>query len=370
MTQMPSVKKNILFVNNTSEMGAGTSQSLCLLLKYLSPSYGISVVSDRKSQELPKTLLKMDIPHYAYHNRTIIFLPELIYHILTKNIDLVYGNNLSGRTRVAFWAARITRRPYIWHIRESLEKDDKRGREVCLANAVIANSKDTARRLIEFAGVKIPLVITNGLELEAYQVNKDLCRNQLIKQLGCSSDAIFVINMGRVCIQKNQIEAIQVGLNTLKRYPQTHFLFLGALQDSAYVNQIYQKINTSGYQDHFHILGHIKDFIPYLLGSDILFHTSRTESQGRVILEAMASKLPVIAYETGGVGEAVVRGETGHLRRFGDMDGLAQDLGQLLESPTLRSTFGNAGYLRVQKYFTAENTAMGVKSVINKILSG
>jgi len=368
MTKMPCVKKNILFVNNTSKMGAGTSQSLCSLLKYLSPFYGVSVVSDRKSQELPKALLEMDIPHYAYHDRAILFLPELIYHILAKNIDLVYGNNLSGRTRVAFWAARITRRPFIWHIRESLKKDDKRGKEVHLANAVIANSIDTARRLIEFAGVKIPVVISNGLEFEAYQVNKDLCRNQLIKLLGCSSDSIFVINMGRVCSQKNQIEAIQVGLNILKKYPQTHFLFLGALQDSVYVNQICQKINTSEYQDNFHILGHIKDFIPYLLGSDILFHTSRTESQGRVILEAMASKLPVIAYEVGGVGEAVVQGETGYLRPFGDIDGLAQDLGQLLESPTLRSTFGSAGYLRVQKYFTAENTAMQVKNILDKVL--
>lgn len=358
----------ILFINNTSKMGAGTSQSLCLLLKYLYRTYNISVISDRESQELPQTLTKLNIPHYAYHDRTLLFLPELIYLILTQKIDLLYGNNLSGRTHVAFWAAKITGRRYIWHIRESIKTNDKRGKDVHIADAVIANSEDTARRLVEFARVKAPIVIPNGVELEAYELDKGSCRNQLIKQLGCTSDSIFVINLGRICEQKDQPEAVRVGLKILERHPQTHLLFLGDLQDSDYINQMNQEINVTTYQDHFHILGHINDFTPYLLGSDILLHTARWEPQGRVVIEAMAARLPVIAYEVGGVGEAVVQGETGFLRPLGDIDGLAKDLAQLLESPTLRSTFGNAGYLRVQKHFTAENTAMQVKSVLDKVL--
>lgn len=349
-------------------MGAGTSQSLCLMLRYLADSYATSVVTDRESPELPKALAKLNIPHYVFYDRTILFLPQLIFYILSRRIDLIYGNNLSGRTRVAFWAARITRRPYIWHIRESLKRDDKRGKEVHMADAVIANSEDTAKRLNEFADVKGVTVIPNGVEFEAYELDKGSCRQQLIKQLGCESDSIFVINLGRICEQKNQLEAVRVGIQILESYPQTHLFFLGDLQDSDYLNQMKQEINASRYQDHFHILGHINDFIPYLIGSDVLFHTSRTESQGRVILEAMAARLPVVAYEIGGVGEAVVQGETGFFRSFGDIDGLAKDLGQLLEDQLLRNTFGNAGYLRVQKFYTAENTAMQVKNVIDKVL--
>jgi glycosyltransferase involved in cell wall biosynthesis len=358
----------ILFINNTSKMGAGTSQSLCLLLKYLDHTYNISVISDRESQELPQALTKLNIPHYAYHDRTLLFLPELIFLILTQKIDLVYGNNLSGRAQVAFWAAKITGCPYIWHIRESLIANDKRGKDVDRANAVIANSVDTARRLMEFAGVKASFVIPNGVELEAFESDRDYCRQQLINQLGCASGSIFVINLGRICEQKNQPEAVRVGIKVLERYPQTHFLFLGDLQDSDYLNQMTQEIGTTRYQDHFHILGHINDFIPYLLGSDILLHTARREPQGRVILEAMAARLPVVAYEIGGVGEAVVQGKTGFLRPWGDIEGLVSDISDLLVNKNLRQEMGNAGYLRVQEQFTAINTALQIKDVIEKVI--
>lgn len=362
-------RKKILFINNTSRLGAGTSQSLLLLLKYLSPHYNVSVVSDRRSEDLPGALSELGIPHFAYRDRTLFFLPQLIMHILTNKIDLVYGNNLSGRTRVAFWAARFTRRPYIWHIRESVRENDQRVKEIHRANAVIANSEDTAERLRKNSDVKTPVIIPNGVEIEAYVLERDSCRKQLIKKLGCASDSIFVINLGRICEQKNQPDVVKVGINVLKSFPQTHFLFLGELQDSDYIQQMNQEINKSEYQDHFHILGHINDFIPYLVGSDILLHTARWEPQGRVILEAMASRLPVVAYDVGGVGEAVVQGETGFLRPFGDIDGLTADLEQLLRKPSLRNNFGEAGYFLVQSRFNAKVAGEKIKTVIGEILN-
>lgn len=365
---MPFQKANILFINNTSRMGAGTSQSLYLLLRYLSVSFNISVVSDRESLELPRVLAQLNIPHLAFRDRTILFLSQLIFHILANRIDLVYANNLSGRARVAFWASRITRRPFIWHIRESLRKNDKRGKVIHLSNAVIANSEDTARRLVEFAGVKAPIVIPNGVDLQEYKLDKVSCRQELIEKLGVSEDSIFVINMGRVCEQKNQLEAVRVGIKVLERYPQTHFIFLGELQDSAYHDQMTREINASDYPDHFHILGLIEDFIPYLMGSDILIHTSQVESQGRVMLEAMAAQLPIVAYAVGGVGEAVVQDETGFLRPFGDNVGLSRDLGLLLENKEKRKQMGEEGCKRVKEYFSAKLTASRIQSVIDNVL--
>jgi glycosyltransferase involved in cell wall biosynthesis len=366
---MPFQKANILFINNTSRMGAGTSQSLYLLLRYLSDSFNISVVSDRESLELPRVLAQLNIPHLAFRDRTILFFPQLIFYILSNRIDLVYANNLSGRARVAFWASSITGRPFIWHIRESLRKDDKRGKEIHLADSVIANSEDTASRLIEFARVKNPVVIPNGVDLQEYELDKVSCRQELIEKLGVSEDSIFVINIGRVCEQKNQPEAVRVGIKVLERFPQTHFLFLGELQDSAYHEQMTRETNASDYPDHFHNLGLIEDFIPYLLGSDILLHTARWEPQGRVILEAMAARLPVVAYNVGGVGESVVQGETGLLSKLGDVDNLARDVIKLLGNKELRMQMGEAGYRRVNSIFTAENKALQIKNLIETILS-
>ena len=116
-------------------------------------------------------------------------------------------------------------------------------------------------------------------------------------------------------------------------------------------------------------MGFCSEFLPILTSSDILVHTSRTESQGRVILEAMAAKLPVVAYNVGGVGEAVVPGETGFLREFGNIEGMTADLQLLVENKQLRHAMGGKGYHRVKESFSAVNTANQVRKTINNILA-
>lgn len=336
-------------------------------MKYLSPYLNIAVISDRNSSALPQALSEFGIPHFAYRDRTILFLPQLIWYILVHKIDLVYGNSLSGRTRVAFWAARFTKRPYIWHVHESVQENDSRVKEIHFADAVIANSENTAERLRKYARVEAPIVIPNGVEVEKFKLDRNISRQNLIRLLGCGPDDNIVINMGRVCEQKNQLAAVQVGIELLKTYPKTHFLFLGEFQDADYYNKIQSLLQKTKYLDHFHFFGQNNDFIPYLVGSDILIHTSQVESQGLVILEAMASRLPVVAYNVGGVGESIVQSETGFLRPFGDIQGLALDVIKLLSDESLRESMGAAGFERVKRLYTAESSAMKVKKVIDNI---
>jgi phosphatidyl-myo-inositol dimannoside synthase len=70
------------------------------------------------------------------------------------------------------------------------------------------------------------------------------------------------------------------------------------------------------------------------------------ESFGLVYLEAGACGLPVVAFATGGVGEAVREGESGILMEPGDGTGLTAALTKLLESAALRSQLGEGGRRR------------------------
>lgn len=359
---------HILFVNNTSKLGAGTSQTLCSLIKSLHSYYKLSVVSDCTSQELPQALNKMGISHYALHDRTAIFLPQLIYLVLTRKVNLVYGNGLSGRSKVAFWAAKITKRPFIWHIHESTRQDDKRAKEVHLADRVIANSQDTARRLREYAHVKDPIVIPNGIDLSQFDLEPKACRLQLRNNLGLKEDALIVINLGRICEQKNQLDSIKIAGQVINEKENVHFLFLGSFQNQEYLEYLKKTIQQTSFPARFYFMDHTNDFIPVLMGCDVLLHTSRVESQGRVILEAMAARLPVVAFNIGGVGESIVQGETGFLREFGDLEGMADDLTELFHDKELRLRFGVAGCERVNELFTAERTAEQVRNVIDQVL--
>jgi glycosyltransferase involved in cell wall biosynthesis len=68
----------------------------------------------------------------------------------------------------------------------------------------------------------------------------------------------------------------------------------------------------------------------------------------------MASSLPVVATQVGGIPELVVDGETGLLVPANDARQLASALRQVLESQSLRRRMGQAGRRRVEQSFTLQ----------------
>jgi glycosyltransferase involved in cell wall biosynthesis len=82
----------------------------------------------------------------------------------------------------------------------------------------------------------------------------------------------------------------------------------------------------------------------------------------------MAADLSVVAYQIGGVGEAIVHGETGFLVPFGNIEILAQSIQQLIENPVLRFQMGGNGHRRLVEFYTAERTAYRVTDVIEETL--
>jgi glycosyltransferase involved in cell wall biosynthesis len=94
------------------------------------------------------------------------------------------------------------------------------------------------------------------------------------------------------------------------------------------------------------------------------------EPFGMVIVEAMASGLPVIATRSGGIPEIVKDGETGILAERGDSDGLAAAIMRLLENDTLAESMGSAGRKRATELFSWERIAERMLSVYQQFTPG
>lgn len=98
--------------------------------------------------------------------------------------------------------------------------------------------------------------------------------------------------------------------------------------------------------------GHVPDAGPYIDQLDILVNASDPEPFGIVLLEAMARGVAVVAVDSGGPAEFIEHRRTGLLARSGAPDALADALEELLSSPALRHTIGQAGRERFVREFT------------------
>jgi glycosyltransferase involved in cell wall biosynthesis len=78
--------------------------------------------------------------------------------------------------------------------------------------------------------------------------------------------------------------------------------------------------------------------------ADIFAFPSTTETFGQVVLEAMACRLPVVAFDAEGVRDQIRHGETGFLAPAGDSRAFTEALGTLVHAPELRQCLGEKAH--------------------------
>ena len=101
-------------------------------------------------------------------------------------------------------------------------------------------------------------------------------------------------------------------------------------------------------------LGNVPNLEEVLSSCDLFLLPSETESFGMSALEALASEVPVIATDTGGLPELIIDGEVGFLLPVGDIDAMAERAIQILSDDSLQKRMGAAGRaLAVEKFDVA-----------------
>ena len=110
---------------------------------------------------------------------------------------------------------------------------------------------------------------------------------------------------------------------------------------------------SMGVAERLRMTGETTDVASYLAAADVVAVPSRNEGMGRVIVEAMALGLPVVATTVGGIPDVVTDGECGRLVEPEDVDALAAALIELGRDPALRRKLGEAAVRRAEAFSTA-----------------
>lgn len=215
---------------------------------------------------------------------------------------------------------------------------------------VISVSHATARWLVEERGLpenKIT-VIPYGVNLEIFNHSRN---GRLRPELGIPPDVPVVGVVARLHPQKGHEYLIKAARVLADKFKDLKIVLVG---DGELRAELEQAVVEAGLSETFIFLGFRSDVRDLLSMFDIFVLPSLYEGLPNVILEAMATNLPVVATSVDGTVELVDDGETGYLVPPRDPGALVAKIGNLLESADLRRQFGRAGRKKVEEQYSLE----------------
>ena len=200
------------------------------------------------------------------------------------------------------------------------------------------------------AGIGKPgqfIAIHSGVEIEKY-ASAHGNRDSLREQLRVPKEGFCIGSAGRLAPVKNFTLLLQA-LDTLhSKHPDRYHLVI--FGEGAERGILLNQSMELGVQDRFYLPGWVDSMQDYYPAFDLFVLCSKNEGMGRVLVEAMAAGLPVIATSVGGVPELLGEGEYGVLVPSGDPEALAEAILRVTSSKELRLRLIEKGKERAKNY--------------------
>lgn len=311
----------------------------------------------------------------------VLALPKVLRVVrrvakLARQHDLIYANTQKAAV-VGAIAARFSKRPMIWHLRDMLGSEhfsDANLKLVItltnrLGHKVIANSNATAEAYQQ-AGGQLPVtVVHNGIDPAPFEGLGQLNITELRGELGLPGDTTLVGNFGRLTPWKGQ--HILLDAMESDSLADCHAVMVGdplfTEKDRQYAESLKARSKAGPLASRVHWLGHREDVPKLMRACDIVAHTATSpEPFGRVIVEGMLAGRPVIATDAGGAKEIITNGQIGLLTPPGNAELLGEAIANLRNDQGFRKELGEAGRQSALDRFSIRSVLERIEIMINQ----
>src|SRR5262249_47550975 len=190
-------------------------------------------------------------------------------------------------------------------------------------------------------------VIRNGVDTSVFRPDSER-RRQVRARLELAESTRVVACVGRMTPQKGQATLLEAMPRILGAGADTRLLLVGDGPDQAALRQLASRLSVDA---HVSFLGVRPDVPELLQAADVLAVPSVHEGFGLVLIEAMATGLPVVASRTGPIPEIVDDGVSGLLVPVREPPALAESILALLTDESRRLGMGRQGRREAEARF-------------------
>jgi len=284
-------------------------------------------------------------------------IDRLSMSIREGGFEVVHANTLQ-----TFWAvesARAAGVPSVWSIHESeawqtyydgLPPENAASALACMTYPyrVVFTARSTAQVWGELGSNHNFDLIHFALDVERFQSELDsVDRDSARRELGIGQDELCVLLVGTICGRKGQQDLPKAfGRLPKEVAARMRCVIVGAEGEPAYSRQLKDIIRSlpKDRRDRVQVVHGAKDTSRFWVAADLFCCTSRIESYPRVVLEAMAARLPVITTPVFGIAEQVRPSVNALTFQPGDTDTLARHLTKLATDEAKRLNFAEAAH--------------------------
>ncbi len=207
-------------------------------------------------------------------------------------------------------------------------------------NAIFAPTESTMKYLRN-VGVKRHIeVLPTGVDLDNYHYQVE--EGEELKRKYIESEGLLLITVSRLSKEKNLYFLLD-GLALVKNMTNKQFKAI-IIGDGPEREDLELYVEKQGLEDYVQLIGAVdySQVCKYYLAADLFVFASTSETQGMVVLEAMAGCTPVVAVRSSGIDDIIEDGVNGY-KTGEDIDKWAEKIVRLMEDPILLEKMkGNA----------------------------
>jgi glycosyltransferase involved in cell wall biosynthesis len=225
------------------------------------------------------------------------------------------------------------------------------GNVIAVSNAVADSLKSI------FPSEKIT-IIHNGIDV-----------NRFFQKSKKPPDKFTIGTIGHLSSIKGQTDFVRAAAIIAKKRDDVNFVIIGEDKSPDKRNriEIENLITELNLQNRVQLLGWIEDVRELYASFDLFVSSARAEPFGLVIVEAMASGVPVVATKSEGALEIIENDKSGKLVEVGDIESLAQTIIDLLTNPVEREQLAANARQRVCEKFSLEKMVEQTEVVYQRL---